>query len=122
MGVEGRLWMQAGCLVSTELPGYGQGRMTIEAPKRPRKPRVRKSKDHVAVRLEPELVVKIDALAKELATEWHQAKRSDALRLVIIRGLKAHEEDKAKQGSKGTLDSTTRATGSLGVDRRGEAF
>jgi hypothetical protein len=85
--------MSTGGLALPELPGYRLGPMTSEDPKRPRKPRARKSKEHVAVRLAPDLVVKIDALTKELSTEWHKAKRSDALRLVIIRGLKAHEED-----------------------------
>jgi hypothetical protein len=42
----------------------------------------------VAVRLDPEQVTQVDALIPVLSTPWHPATRSDALRAVVIHGLK----------------------------------
>jgi len=53
---------------------------------------------HVAVRLEPAVVARIDALRDELSTDWHTAKRSDVLRAVIARGLPAVEADPSGGG------------------------
>jgi hypothetical protein len=64
-------------------------------PPKAKKARVRKTMPHVAVRLEPELVAEIDAVALELATQWRRASRSDALRLLLIEGLKAHKAKRA---------------------------
>jgi predicted DNA-binding protein len=40
-----------------------------------------------AVRLEQELLDRIDALAENLSTEWNRVSRSDAMRAAILRGL-----------------------------------
>jgi hypothetical protein len=42
---------------------------------------------HVAVRLDPETVARVDALLPGLSSPWHVAKRSDALRALILAGL-----------------------------------
>jgi metal-responsive CopG/Arc/MetJ family transcriptional regulator len=82
--------------------------MTSEEPKPPKKkPRVRKAKDHVAVRLEQKLVQEIDAVAEDLTTDWHTANRSDALRMIIIEGLQAYRQKKGPKGSKGQPAPTT---------------
>ena len=57
-------------------------------------------KDHVAVRLEHEVIARIDALAGPLSTEWHKATRSDALRAVILRGIARMEEARQKKPSR----------------------
>jgi metal-responsive CopG/Arc/MetJ family transcriptional regulator len=73
--------------------------MTGDDPKQPKKkPRVRKAKDHVAVRLEQKLVQEIDAVIEDLTTDWHTANRSDALRMIIIEGLQAYRQKKGPKG------------------------
>src|SRR5262245_4100567 len=52
-------------------------------------------KDHVAVRLSPDLVTEVHALIPEMSTDWHQATISDVLRMLIIKGLHAHKQEKA---------------------------
>jgi hypothetical protein len=41
---------------------------------------------HVAVRLKPEDVARLDAHIPRLSTAWHEARRSDVLRMAILRG------------------------------------
>jgi hypothetical protein len=81
--------------------------MNGEDPKPPQKARVREAKDHVAARLEPELVGKVDAAVVELTTAWHEANRSDALRMLIIKGLHPYKEEKTQHGPTGDPDPTT---------------
>ncbi|MFT3764771.1 MAG: hypothetical protein QM820_04535 [Minicystis sp.] len=47
---------------------------------------------HVAVRLDAETIARLDALIPAMSTEWRTAKRSDALRKVILSGLAAIEK------------------------------
>jgi hypothetical protein len=75
-------------------------------PKKARKGRVRKARPHVAVRLEQDLVDKIDAIARELGKEWLHTKRSDALRMLLIKGVEVYEAEKAAR-RKGQPDPTT---------------
>jgi hypothetical protein len=48
---------------------------------------------HVAVRLDEETLARIDALRSKLSTEWHEATRSDALRLLLVDALARLESD-----------------------------
>ncbi len=41
----------------------------------------------IAVRLEPDLLKRIDAVAPKLSTEWRQASRSDVIRALIMKAL-----------------------------------
>jgi hypothetical protein len=78
--------------------------MSDEVPKRSKTAEtdgVRKTKEHIAVRLEPEFAAKIDAVVQELSTEWHQAKRSDALRMLLAKGLRTYEAEKAARPEDG---------------------
>lgn len=50
-----------------------------------------KHEKHVAVRLDAETLARVDALVPGLSTPWHNAKRSDALRMLILEGLDANE-------------------------------
>jgi predicted DNA-binding protein len=50
-------------------------------------------KQHVAVRLPPELVARLDALIPRLSTEWREATRSDVLRALLLKGLGDVEAD-----------------------------
>jgi hypothetical protein len=50
---------------------------------------------HVAVRLDAETLAAVDALVPTLSTAWHTAKRSDALRYLILEGLAAIEAKRA---------------------------
>jgi hypothetical protein len=51
------------------------------------------AKDHVAVRLDPPTLERLDVLREVLSTEWHEATQSDALRAVILSGLKVLEKE-----------------------------
>jgi hypothetical protein len=42
---------------------------------------------HIAVRVDLDTLARIDAQIPALSTPWHTAKRSDALRLLIVTGL-----------------------------------
>jgi hypothetical protein len=44
---------------------------------------------HVAVRLDEQTLVRVDALIPSLSTPWRKAKRSDVLRALIHAGLEA---------------------------------
>jgi hypothetical protein len=44
---------------------------------------------HVAVRLDEQTLVRVDALIPSLSTPWRKAKRSDVLRALIHAGLQA---------------------------------
>jgi hypothetical protein len=48
---------------------------------------------HVAVRLDEETLARIDALTTKLSTEWHEATRSEAMRLLIGDALARLEGD-----------------------------
>lgn len=50
------------------------------------------TKDHVAVRLDPDTVMRVDALQPFLATQWREATRSDVLRLLLLDGLRHYEK------------------------------
>jgi hypothetical protein len=51
------------------------------------------AKDHVAVRLDPATLERLDLLREVLSTEWHEASQSDVLRAVIFSGLKLLEKE-----------------------------
>ena len=42
---------------------------------------------HVAFRLDDDTIARVDALTPSLSTPWHEAKRSDALRALVIEAL-----------------------------------
>lgn len=41
----------------------------------------------IAVRLEAELLARVDAVAPKLSTEWRHASRSDVIRALIVKAL-----------------------------------
>lgn len=51
------------------------------------------AKDHVAVRLDPPTLERLDMLREVLSTDWHEATQSDVLRAVILTGLKLLEKE-----------------------------
>ncbi len=51
------------------------------------------AKDHVAVRLDPPTLERLDSLREVLSTDWHEATQSDVLRAVILSGLKLLEKE-----------------------------
>jgi hypothetical protein len=51
------------------------------------------AKDHVAVRLDPPTLDRLDILREVLTTDWHEATQSDVLRAVILSGLKLLEKE-----------------------------
>jgi hypothetical protein len=53
------------------------------------------AKDHVAVRLDPPTLERLEILRELLSTEWHEATQSDVLRAVILSGLKLLEKEHA---------------------------
>jgi hypothetical protein len=53
------------------------------------------AKDHVAVRLDPLTLERLDILREVLSTDWHEATQSDVLRAVILSGLKMLEKEHA---------------------------
>jgi hypothetical protein len=53
------------------------------------------AKDHVAVRLDPPTLERLDLLREVLSTDWHEATQSDVLRAVILNGLKLLEKEHA---------------------------
>jgi hypothetical protein len=53
------------------------------------------AKDHVAVRLDPPTLERLDTLREVLSTDWHEATQSDVLRAVILSGLKHLEKEHA---------------------------
>jgi hypothetical protein len=53
------------------------------------------AKDHVAVRLDPPTLERLDILREVLSTDWHEATQSDVLRAVILTGLKVLEKEHA---------------------------
>ena len=54
----------------------------------------------VAFRVPPELAARLDQLAAELSTPWHEMKRSEVARVVLERGLDAlvQEAEARKRG------------------------
>lgn len=57
------------------------------------------AKRTVGVKLEPEILARIDALTLRLSTRWRLATRSDALRAVIVLGVERLEADAAPDGA-----------------------
>ena len=55
------------------------------------------AKDHVAVRLDPPTLERLDVLRGVLSTDWHEATQSDVLRAVILSGLKMLEKEHASR-------------------------
>jgi hypothetical protein len=55
------------------------------------------AKDHVAVRLDPPTLERLELLRDVLSTEWHEATQSDVLRAVILSGLKLLEKEHASR-------------------------
>jgi hypothetical protein len=55
------------------------------------------AKDHVAVRLDPPTLERLNVLREVLSTEWHEATQSDVLRAVILGGLKLLEREHAQK-------------------------
>ena len=53
------------------------------------------AKDHVAVRLDPTTLERMDIVREVLSTEWHEASQSDVLRALIFGGLKVVETEHA---------------------------
>ena len=55
--------------------------------------------NHVSVRLEPEVMARVDALGPIFSTKWRPATRSDILRGLILDGLgRLEAEARAEQG------------------------
>ena len=79
-------------------------------------------KQHVAVRIAVELVARIDALIPRLTTRWHEAKRSDVLRAILLIGLDVVEANPSvlgrPPGGCGTVGAPCSAP-SLGARRYG---
>lgn len=56
---------------------------------------------HVAVRLEPDQIARVDALLPTFTTRWRKATRSEVLRALILESLERTEaEQKAAASSK----------------------
>jgi hypothetical protein len=55
------------------------------------------AKDHVAVRLDPPTLERLEVLREVLSTDWHEATQSDVLRAVILSGLKMLEKEHASR-------------------------
>lgn len=47
---------------------------------------------HISVRLDPEILARVDALSPAFSTEWHAATRSDILRGLILDALTRFEQ------------------------------
>jgi hypothetical protein len=56
-----------------------------------RKPVAEGHPSHVAVRLDPATIDRVDALVPALTTPWRQATRSDVLRMLVLAGLETKE-------------------------------
>jgi hypothetical protein len=54
---------------------------------------------HVSVRLDPEILARVDALAPAFSTEWHAATRSDIVRALILDALPRFEKGGPAQPS-----------------------
>lgn len=65
----------------------------MSEPERPEKPSA--FVKHVDVRLDPDVLARLDALIPTMSTEWRQARRSDVLRRVILSGLTVIEKQQA---------------------------
>jgi hypothetical protein len=57
---------------------------------------------HVAVRLDEETLVRVDALIPALSTPWRRARRSDVLRALIYAGLEARATSGKDSDAEGT--------------------
>lgn len=57
--------------------------------------------EHVAVRLDAEVIARLDALIPAFTTEWLEANRSHVLRAVIMRGLPQVEVDPLGKATEG---------------------
>jgi hypothetical protein len=55
-------------------------------------------RNHVSVRLEPEILVRLDALIPRFSTARHPGTRSDVMRALILSGLERERaQERAKQ-------------------------
>jgi hypothetical protein len=52
---------------------------------------------HVAVRLDAEILSRVDALGPVYSQPWRKATRSDLLRLLVLAGLDVEEKKLARQ-------------------------
>lgn len=58
------------------------------------------STQHVAVRLDPAIIARIDALLPAFSFTWHQASRSEILRALILEALERREAARDAASSK----------------------
>jgi hypothetical protein len=58
-------------------------------------------KKHVCVRLDLEIVARLEALAKNLSNAWLTAKLSDSVRAALLRGLPLVEAEYEKKSGRG---------------------
>src|ERR1700749_4968922 len=72
-----------------------QGELSAFAPSTALRWPTMAAKDHVAVRLDPPTLERLDILRQVLSTDWHEATQSDVLRAVILNGLKFLEKEHA---------------------------
>jgi hypothetical protein len=83
------------------------------------------TKDHVAVRLDNETLLRIDAIRALLDTEWRDATRSDVLRLLILKGLehfeKKHRADLDKRRGAGPASAAGAPSLKRAAPKRGAA-
>jgi predicted transcriptional regulator len=55
----------------------------------------------VAFRVPPALADRLDKLAREFSTQWHEMKRSEVARAAVERGLDALEQEAAERRQPG---------------------
>lgn len=56
--------------------------------------------ESVAVRLAPDLLARVDALAAQLSTPWRPTTRSDVLRAALLKGLDVTEARPLEQATR----------------------
>lgn len=57
---------------------------------------------HIAVRVSPDVVKRLDAMIPSLSTSWRKATRSDAVRAAIVAGLDVIAPTPTKPRKRGT--------------------
>jgi hypothetical protein len=57
---------------------------------------------HIAFRLDPPAVARVDALIPFLSSAWHKAKRSDVLRALVLEALPILEKRAQEAGAPGS--------------------
>jgi predicted transcriptional regulator len=78
------------------------------------------STNHVSVRLEPEIIARVDALAPQFSTQWRPATRSDVLRALILTAL-AGQEARALSGEAPAIAGAGAAGRGRGKGRAGKS-